>query len=248
MFPDPLSVIILAAGKGKRMLSEIPKVLHNVRGIPMIFSVMNNALRLNPEKLIIVLGYKSSQVEKAISNRDNLKNLDFAYQKKQLGTGHAISVALPNLQEKEGDVIVLSGDVPLLSSKTLKKLLQRHRKGNYSATMLTTFLHDPTGYGRVLRDKERKNRILGIVEQKDAFPEELQISEVNTGTYVFRIQFLREYLPKLRKKNAQSEYYLTDVFKMAISDKMDIGSVSAENAKEVMGVNTLEDLKKLEVS
>ena len=125
MFPDPLSVIILAAGKGKRMLSEIPKVLHNVRGIPMIFSVMNNALRLNPEKLIIVLGYKSSQVEKAISNRDNLKNLDFAYQKKQLGTGHAISVALPNLQEKEGDVIVLSGDVPLLSSKTLKKLLQK---------------------------------------------------------------------------------------------------------------------------
>ncbi len=248
MYPVPLSVIILAAGKGKRMLSEIPKVLHNVRGVPMIFSVIKNALELEPEKLIVVLGYKSTEIKKAISNRQDLKDLDFAYQKKQLGTGHAISVALPNLEEISGDVIVLSGDVPLLSSKTLKKLLKRHRKGNYFATMLTTVLKDPTGYGRVLRGQEKKNKILGIVEQKDALPEELQISEVNTGTYVFRIEFLRKYLPKLRKNNAQNEFYLTDVFKMAISDKMHIGSVLIENAKEAMGVNTLEDLKKLEVS
>jgi UDP-N-acetylglucosamine diphosphorylase/glucosamine-1-phosphate N-acetyltransferase len=241
-------VIILAAGKGKRMLSKIPKVLHDFRGIPMISSVINNALKLNPEKLILVLGYKSKQVKEVILNHGNLGNVDFVYQKKQLGTGHAISVALPNLTQINGDVIVLSADVPLLSSKTLKKLLQRHKKGNFSATMLTTIMNNPTGYGRVLRDKEKKCSILGIVEQKDALPEELEIAEVNTGTYAFRTAFLRENLPKLKNNNAQNEYYLTDIFKLAICNKKLIGSIQAKNTKEVMGVNTPEDLKNLELS
>ncbi len=248
MYPVPLSVIILAAGKGKRMFSQIPKVLHNVHGVPMVLSVVNNALELNPKKVIVVLGYKSEQVRKVILNGWDLENLDFVYQKVQLGTGHAVSVAIPNLQEIKGDVIVLSGDVPLLSSKTLKKLLQRHRKGNYSATMLTTILDEPSGYGRVLRTKGKKSRIVGIVEEKDATLEELQISEVNTGTYVFRVEFLRDYLPKLKDSNAQNEYYLTDIFKIAISDNLEVGSIQTKNQNEVKGVNTLENLKNLEVS
>ena len=247
MYPDPLSVIILAAGKGKRMLSQIPKVLHNVHGVPMVLSVMNNALELNPKKVIVVLGYKSEQVRQVILNGRNIENLDFVYQQIQLGTGHAISVAMPNLHEIKGDVIVLSGDVPLLSSKTLKKLLQRHRKGNYSATILTTILDEPSGYGRVLRTKGKKSRIVGIVEEKDATLEELQISEVNTGTYVFRVEFLRDYLPKLKDSNAQNEYYLTDIFKIAISDNLGVDSIQTKNRNEVKGVNTLEDLKNLEV-
>ncbi|MED5578527.1 MAG: sugar phosphate nucleotidyltransferase [Nitrospinota bacterium] len=248
MSPDPLSVIILAAGKGERMFSQIPKVLHNVHGVPMILSVLNNAFELNPKEIVVVLGYKSDQVKKSVLSGRNVQNLRFAHQKVQSGTGHAVSIALSNLSEDNGDTIVLSGDVPLLSSKTSKKLLQKHRKGNYSATMLTTFLKDPSGYGRILRANGKNSRIVGIVEDKDALEDQLLISEVNTGTYVFRIEFLREYLPKLKNFNAQNEYYLTDLFKMAISDKIEVGSIQTENEKEVMGVNTLEDLKNLEVS
>ncbi len=200
-FPMRFQVVILAAGQGKRMNSDLPKVLHPLAGKPMLVHVIDTARELASERICVVHGHGGDQVKAALSGDD----LSFALQMPQLGTGHALQQALPHLT-KAPVTLVLYGDVPLVRAATLRTLLEAAGKG---AAVLTAVLDDPTGYGRILRNKA--GRVTGIVEQKDATAIQRRIREINTGIMALPTAKLAQWLPKLQNRNAQKEYYLTDV-------------------------------------
>ncbi len=232
-----LRVVILAAGMGRRMCSSRPKVLHEVGGVPILERVYRTARSLHPEEIIIVNGHGSDTIKSQL----NYLEATWINQDSQLGTGHAVSQALPHIQE-EDDVLVLVGDIPLIQSITLQRLLTKtvgHRIG-----LITANLTDPTGFGRIIRDRDAA--IMGIVEHKDASSEQLKINEVNTGIIICPAAYLKRWLPQLKNNNAQKEYYLTDIFAQAVSENLPVEGVIASYADEVLGVNDRAQLAKLE--
>ncbi|MDX5299858.1 MAG: bifunctional UDP-N-acetylglucosamine diphosphorylase/glucosamine-1-phosphate N-acetyltransferase GlmU [Gammaproteobacteria bacterium] len=233
----PLHVIILAAGQGSRMKSARPKVLHAVAGKPMLQRVIDTARGLDAAGIHVVIGHGAEQVRAGIQGDD----LQWALQAQQLGTGHAVAQALPGVPE-DARVLILYGDVPLISSSTLTTLLDH--VSAQSLALLTVNLKDPTGYGRIVRDAN--GFVQSIVEQKDAAPEQLRICEVNTGILAVMAGHLKQWLPRLSNSNAQGEYYLTDIIAMAVSEQIEIAVAHPRHEQEVQGVNNREQLAELE--
>ncbi len=230
-------VVILAAGQGKRMYSHIPKVLHLLAGKPMLTHVIDTAFTLSDKKPIVVIGHHAHEV------RDAIKQLDVALveQSEQLGTGHALLQALPFIAD-EDNVLVLYGDVPLISTTTLKKLLSVTQVNTLG--MLTAYLHNPQGYGRIKRDHQQK--VISIVEEKDATDEERKITEINPGIYLVAAKLLKKWLPNLKNHNAQKEYYLTDIISLAVRENIFISTIEPEYIEEIAGVNDCVQLAFLE--
>lgn len=224
-----LNIVILAAGMGKRMRSNIPKVLHTLAGRPMLSHVIANARTLRPTRIVVVTGHGAQQVQDACAGQTDLC---FALQEPQLGTGHAVQQALPQLAAG-GTTLVLYGDVPLVSSETLKGLVAAAQDG---LAVLTVHLKDPAGYGRIVRDAF--GHVERIVEDKDATEAEREIGEVNTGIIAAPTEALRGWLGKLGNDNAQGEYYLTDVIAMAVEDGMRVATAQPAAEWETLGVNS----------
>lgn len=231
-----LAVVILAAGKGTRMKSSMPKVLHPLAHKPLVQHVIDTARSLDPSQIVVVYGHGGDQVREVVIDAD----LSWAEQAEQLGTGHAVQQAMPHIKEADR-VLVLYGDVPLTSAETLRELLDQAGKG---MGLLTINLDDPSGYGRIVRDD--KGAVERIVEQKDANADELTIQEVNTGIMVFPGEKLSGWLNGLSNNNAQGEYYLTDLLAMAVSDGVSIAVTQPEYQFEADGVNNKLQLAELE--
>ncbi|MDJ0616514.1 MAG: bifunctional UDP-N-acetylglucosamine diphosphorylase/glucosamine-1-phosphate N-acetyltransferase GlmU [Calothrix sp. MO_192.B10] len=221
-------VAILAAGRGTRMKSNMPKVLHTLGGKSLLERVIDSVKPLSPSRHMVIVGYEAQSVQAAM---ESIPGLEFVEQTEQLGTGHAIQQLLPHLQGYQGDVLVLNGDVPLLTSQTLLKLLQTHQSNQNAATILTAQLSNPTGYGRVFCDSE--NVVQQIVEDKDCTAAQKQNRRINAGVYCFRWQDLAKILPDLQANNAQKEYYLTD----AVTQVTPVMAVDVEDYQEILGIN-----------
>ncbi len=233
-----LSVVILAAGQGKRMKSNLPKVLQPLAGQPLLGHVLATARSLQPHAIHIVFGHGGEQV-RATFAADN--NLHWALQAEQLGTGHALAQALPAIGDEQS-VLVLYGDVPLTLASTLQPLLAAAEQG--AVGLLSVKLADPTGYGRIVRDN--RGQVVRIVEHKDANAKERAIDEANTGLLAAKAGKLRQWLAQLKNDNAQGEYYLTDVVTMAVRDGVKVEAVLAPNEAEVLGVNDKIQLAEVE--
>jgi len=234
--PAGINVVILAAGQGKRMRSNLPKVLHLLAGRPLIAHVIATARALKPARICVVYGHGGEQVPQAVKASD----LVFVRQQPQLGTGHALAQALPNLGSS-GLTLVLYGDVPLIGEETLAAMIAG---GGDRLTLLTAEFDDPAGYGRIVRN--RRGSITAIVEEKDASAEQRKIREINTGIMALPGERLQEWLAKLNNSNAQREYYLTDVVPLALADRVAVAAVKARATWEVLGVNSKQQLAQLE--
>ena len=232
-----LTVVILAAGQGKRMRSDLPKVLQPLAGKPLLQHVVDTARRLAPSAIHVVYGHGGEQVQAALKH----EALGWALQAEQKGTGHALAQAMPAIPD-DHLVLVLYGDVPLVREQTLRELVRLAAAGPLA--LLTVQLDDPTGYGRILRDAY--GQVRAIVEQKDATPEQLAVREGNTGVLALGARVLRAYLGQLRSDNAQGEYYLTDVIGMAVEDGLQVAPLVAQTESEVLGVNDKLQLAQLE--
>ncbi len=237
----PFVTVILAAGKGKRMDNpDLPKVIFEVNGMPMIDYVVGLALRLNSVKTIVVVGHHRDTVVRHVTGQFD-RRVSFVEQRKQLGTGHAVLKAERALKNFFGDVLVLSGDVPLLTEKTVRALLSEHQKSHAVATILTAEALDPTGYGRILRLQD--GSVERVVEDRDATDVQRAVKEINSGIYVFRKVDLFQALKNLRPTNVQKEYYLTGVFELFWKGALPVLAVKADDFKEVHGVNTADELR-----
>lgn len=238
-----LEVIILAAGKGKRMHSKLPKVLHKVADKPMLEHVISTAASLKPESIHVVVGHMAELVEQMVNElSDDLKKLiKIDLQKEQLGTGHAVSCAMSDIKDGS-DVLVLYGDTPLTPVSLLQDLIDSLQGKEMS--VLTAFSDNPFGYGRIIRNSS--GNLQKIVEEKDATDEERQIKEVNTGMIVCKGKILKEYLPKIKNNNKQGEYYLTDLSGMLASEGKDVGILVAPDFEILSGVNSKTQLSFVE--
>ena len=233
---DSLAIAVLAAGKGTRMRSKLPKVLHKLSGLTLVENVIASTKLVNPTRKLAIVGYEAEQVKTALSAVDDL---EFVEQTEQLGTGHAVQQVIPALEGFEGDLLVLNGDVPLLRPETIENMLKTHRENNNAATILTAQMEDPTGYGRVFCDE---NLIVQeIIEHRDCTPAQRENPRINAGIYCFNWSALMEILPHLKADNDQSEYYLTDVIK-------DLSPVMAMDAptSEIAGINNRKQLSEAE--
>lgn len=228
-----LNIVILAAGLGKRMQSDLPKVLHRIAGKPMLAHVLDNAGQLNPDRIVVVTGHGAEQVQAAFQERSDIV---FALQSPQHGTGHAVQQALPHLLEDASadDVtLVLYGDVPMVQAETLQRLLEVRGNG---LALLTENLADPTGYGRIVRNAS--DEVVRIVEHKDASEAELKIGEVNTGILAAPTAKLRDWLGRITNDNAQGEYYLTDIVALSVEDGVPVQAAQPAASWETLGVNS----------
>jgi bifunctional UDP-N-acetylglucosamine pyrophosphorylase/glucosamine-1-phosphate N-acetyltransferase len=230
-------IVILAAGQGTRMKSSLPKVLHRAAGTTLIDHVLRAADPLQPASIVVVVGHHAAAVRDALRKRLGLR---FALQEPQLGTGHALLQAEPMLKDAVGTAVLLSGDVPLLRSGTLRILVEQHHASGAAATVLTAMLDQPDGYGRIVRDEG--GRIGAIVEHKDASPAEREIREINSGIYAFDLAPLFGALREIRSANAQGEYYLPDLVKIYRARGLTVESVAVEDPREVLGVNSRKEL------
>lgn len=226
-----LSVIVLAAGKGVRMKSELPKVLHRLCGKEMINHVVDNVKGLGGVQIIAITGYKQDEVKAALDS-----GVETVFQQKQLGTGHAVMQAMPIISKEARDVLVLCADMPLVSTGTLKRFVKCHKDGGYGMTVLTAEKDDPGHYGRILRDDG--GNIVSIMEYSDATPEQRRIREINSGIYCFKTEVLVEGMGGLRNDNAQGEYYLTDIVEFLKDKGIIIGGCRPDDAEEIIGINT----------
>lgn len=234
-----LKAVILAAGKGTRMKSDLPKVLHEIDGRPLVDYVITAAREAGAEEICLVVGHQAELVKERIGN-----GVQYALQEEQLGTGHAVKCAMDFIGN-EGNILILCGDTPIITGNTLKELVGYHEEHQMKVTVLSTILDDATGYGRIVRDTE--GNFTKIVEQKDASSEELNIQEINSGMYVFRAEDLQYSLQKITNQNAQKEYYLTDTIEIlynleSASEKTVVGALAARESNETLGVNTPEQL------
>lgn len=234
-----LRVIILAAGKGKRMNSKLPKVLHPYNGLTLIDHVLNESALLNPLKTILVVGFEKEII---MSHTAKRKNIQYVEQSEQLGTGHAVLQTKRILKDKSGHIIVLYGDVPNIKSLTLQPIINKHISENRGITLISADLENPTGYGRIIKDKNGK--LLKIIEEKDCSEEEKKLKEINTGIFILKIPKIFEILEKISSNNASKEYYLTDIIELA-QDKMKMRAIKIDNSFEIMGVNTVKQLEEL---
>lgn len=243
----PLATVILAAGQGKRMNNpDKSKVMFELHGRPMIEYVVDLALRVGSEHVVLIVGHQRESVMSFVRDRfaDSMDRIDFAIQEAQLGTGHAVAQAGPALAGFDGDVLILSGDVPLLECETVLRLARSKSEHGWTAGLISGILADPTGYGCIVRDGG--GHFVSIREQKDASESEKLIREINSGIYLVDATSLFEALTHITPDNAQHEYYLTDIFSYFLAQGQSIGAVATEDMIEIMGVNTIEQLEALE--
>jgi bifunctional UDP-N-acetylglucosamine pyrophosphorylase / glucosamine-1-phosphate N-acetyltransferase len=235
----PLSIIILAAGKGTRMNSSKPKVIHQLAGKAMLQHVVDTSRELNPDQIIVVIGHESEQVMTALADQQ----LIWVEQTEQLGTGHAVMQCKEQINPGN-DILVLYGDVPLISINTLKTLVSQSGE-KYVVSLLSFIADNPTGYGRIVRDEN--NAVLAIVEHKDATDEILKINESNSGIVYIKGSEYADLLAEIKNDNAQQEYYLTDVVKHAVANNHPVNAVICDNEQEVLGVNNQQQLAEIEI-
>ncbi len=235
-----LSVIVLAAGKGTRMKSDLAKVLHLCLGRPLIDWVLDQADAVGARHQVVVVGHQREAVMMAVGGR----GVAFAVQAEQKGTGHAVQMCRAAMAGRTGDVLVLSGDVPLLGGRTLKALREIHGQGGHAATVLTALFDDPAGYGRVIRDAA--GRVARIVEHKDASEAERAVREINSGIYLFDVERLFGCIDRLSPDNAQGELYLTDVIRFLVEDGLPVAALPTDDPAEIQGINTVEQLAQVE--
>lgn len=238
-----IAAVVLAAGKGKRMNSDQPKVLHRIFGQPMIEHLLRTVTSLSIVKIVVVVGHQAELVKSALAHYGD--GLDFVLQTEQHGTGHAVLVTENELADFEGDILVMAGDAPFLSAKTIENLVEVHHREKAAATVLSAVPSDAAGYGRVVRLPD-SNLVDFIVEHKDATVEEKRIGEINSGTFCFASRFLFEALREIKAENSQGEYYLTDVMKILRQKGHKAAVYRVEDADEVLGVNSNEQLAYLE--
>lgn len=227
---EDFAAVVLAAGKGTRMKSERAKVLHEIAGRPLLFYPLQAARTAGCDKISVVVGHQGDEVAAALAEQQ----VDCVWQTEQLGTGHALLCAADKLSGFSGDLLLLCGDVPLLTAETVAQLLALHRREAAAVTVLTASLTTPQGYGRILRDGEN---VVSIVEEKDASEEQRAICEINTGTYIFDADFVFSVLPQLGKENAQGEYYLTDVVAAAAQAGRKTRALCLADCHEALGIN-----------
>jgi len=233
------AAIVLAAGKGVRMKSDLPKVLHDIDGRPLICYLADTLKQIDLDRIIIVFGYKKELVEEKLQGFD----FEFVEQAERLGTGHAVMMAEKALDGFTGDVLVLLGDVPFLRRETILSLLREHTNRSAAATVLTSVPPDPTGYGRVLRNRE--GLVRKIVEHKDTTEEEKKITEINTGTMIFKKTELFEALKLLENNNVQGEYYLTDLMEIFLRQGKITAAFRTDDYREALGINSKQQLEEL---
>jgi bifunctional UDP-N-acetylglucosamine pyrophosphorylase/glucosamine-1-phosphate N-acetyltransferase len=237
-----VAALVLAAGMGKRMNSDLAKVLHPMAGQPLLAHVLATLDGLGVGRKVVVIGHQRERVQAAFAERDDL---EWAIQAEQRGTGHACMMAEPALGEFAGTLLVVCGDTPLLTVRTLDDLLRGHQASGAAVTVLSMRLPDPAGYGRIVRTSDGEG-IERIVEQKDASPAELAIDEVNSGIYAFSYPDLEDVLPSLSAANAQGEYYLTDTVALLRARGRRAAVVCARDHRELLGINTVEQLAEAE--
>ena len=239
---NDIGVIVLAAGQGTRMKSDIPKVLHCLGGTPLFLHALCAARQIEPSRIAVIVGHGAGAVQQAYSGDD----LCWVIQEKQLGTAHAVLCAEPTFHGFTGDILILSGDVPLIRESTLTRLVDHHRRQQTAVTLLTAKLEDPKGYGRIVRDN--KQQIIRTVEEKDASDLQKQIREVNAGIYVVAAPFLFPALSRVNDQNLQREYYLPDIVAIALREGRTVANLQVDEAREMMGINTREELARMEKS
>lgn len=245
-----ISAIILAAGKGTRMKSDLPKVVHPVGGRPMVCAVVDACLASGVTRVVAVVGYQQEKVREALASYGS--KVEYVVQAEQLGTGHAVQCAasaLANEAAREGnETLVLCGDGPLIRPDTIRQMFERHRSGSKSgpaaATLATAVIEDPQGYGRIARDA--KGQFLAIVEQKNATPEQLKIKEVNPSYYLFDTRRLFEALQGVKRNALTGEYYLTDTLELMLKAGRRVEVIEAVPPEDVLSINTLDDLAKVD--
>lgn len=239
-----VAAVVLAAGMGKRMKSDLAKVLHVMAGRPLLAHVLDTLDELGVGRTVVVIGHQRERVQAAFAER---KGIEWAIQAEQRGTGHACMMAEPALGSFRGTVLVVCGDTPLLTARTLSALLDRHAKSGAQVTVLSMRLDDPKGYGRILRTRDGQG-IDHIVEEKDATPAEKLIDEVNSGIYAFDHAALQGVLSSLTADNAQGEYYLTDTVSLLQAKGGRAAVWCADDARELLGINTLDQLAEAEAA
>jgi bifunctional UDP-N-acetylglucosamine pyrophosphorylase/glucosamine-1-phosphate N-acetyltransferase len=237
-----VAAVVLAAGMGKRMHSDLAKVLHPMAGRPLLAHVLDTLDELGVGRQVVVIGHQRERVQAAFADR---KGIEWAIQAEQRGTGHACMMAEPALGNFRGTVLVVCGDTPLLTARTLDALLDRHAKSGAQVTVLSMRLADPKGYGRVVRTRDGQG-IERIVEEKDATPAQKAIDEVNSGIYAFDHAALQGVLSSLTAENSQGEYYLTDTVSLLQAKGAKAAVWCAEDARELLGINTPEQLAEAE--
>ena len=237
---NKIAVIILAAGKGSRMKSDLAKVLHKVAGKSMVNHVIEAAKEVASSHIHVVVGHQAETVQKEIQKDHNVQ---FVLQKELLGTGDAVKSALPGLDACIEHVLVLCGDVPLIKKQTIADLVSAHRNQPADLTVLAAKVNDPTGYGRIIQDNE--GQLLAIREEADATDLERQIDIVNTGIFCFEKRFLESGLGRIQNNNSQGEYYLTDLVEVAVQNKAKTLVKITDDVEQVMGVNTMEQLTRI---
>jgi UDP-N-acetylglucosamine diphosphorylase/glucosamine-1-phosphate N-acetyltransferase len=236
-----IAVVILAAGLGTRMKSNNAKVLHEICGRPMVRYVVETARKVAGNDVILVVGNQADKVRETVSE---LGAFRYAHQAEQLGTGHAVLCALPHIPEHCQEVVILCGDVPLIKADTVMHLVNSHTDEKRDVSVLAVELDDPTGYGRILLDEN--SRVRAIVEESDATPEQKGITLINCGIFCVKKQFLLWAVPEIKSNNVQGEIYLTDIIEIAYAGKKHIGVTVGGNTFEVTGINTVQELKRVE--
>ena len=228
-----LKALILAAGKGTRMKSDLPKVIHLVNGVPMVQKILNELKKIDTEENILILGHKKEEILAKI------KDVSYVVQEEQLGTGHAIMQAKELLKDYEGDVMILCGDTPLLKGETLEKMYNYHKENGCTTTVLTAIYENPFGYGRIVKEN---GNVVGIVEEKEASEEIKKIKEVNAGVYCCNSKELFKALDRIDNNNEKGEYYLTDIIGIQVKDGKKVSSFVLEDSEEILGVNSKVEL------
>ena len=237
-----VGVILLAAGLGKRMKSALPKVLHPLGGKPLLFYPLRAAMSLKPITIAVVVGHGADNVRQAFAHQE----ITWIMQQSQLGTGHAVKCAKEVFEGFTGDLLIFSGDVPLISQRTLLEILKHHREKKATLTLLTAYMDQPYGYGRIVRNHQ--GEIMSVVEERDAREAEKKIKEVNGGLYAVSARFLFAALEELTNLNQQGEYYLPDIVGVARQRNETVAGIRIEEAREMMGINTREELATMEKS
>jgi bifunctional UDP-N-acetylglucosamine pyrophosphorylase/glucosamine-1-phosphate N-acetyltransferase len=234
------TALVLAAGQGTRMKSDMAKVLHEMSGAPLLAHVLGALVELGVGRTVVVIGHQAERVRAAFRDAD----VEWVIQSEQRGTGHAVMVAGPALQDFQGTLLVVYGDTPLLRAATLDELLGLHRARGAAATVLSTRVPDPSGYGRIVRDDA--GRVLAIVEDRDATAVQRAVDEINSGVCAFEYPALQEVLAHLTAHNAQGEYYLTDTIRLLLDAGRPVEAWCAPDHRELLGINTLEQLRDAE--
>lgn len=234
-----LNALILAAGKGTRMKSELPKVVHPILGRPMVAYVIDAVKEIGCDKTILVTGYKSETVKEALKN-SNETSVAYTEQTEQLGTGHAVQCYVENAEERPKNLLVVCGDTPLISTKTLKEMVEVHYNSKPAITMMTLIMQEPGNYGRILRNS--KNEVIAIREAKDCSNDELKTKEVNLAVYLFDSQFLFDNIFNLKPNNKQKEYYLTDLVEIAVKQEKKVITCIEKDESSTLGINSRQHL------